>query len=599
MLKKALVLLVCALFISTADAQDKRVQKLQLADDATSVNNFSVLSANPASFIPASWVVADTMPNCFGTGSSKVAPLQYDPYSKTLVFITRGAASYSPGQSGQMFYTYSTDWGTTWNRVLPGINSGLPQRQGRYPDAKIHNSDKGDISVTTGLFTWPELVGGAFGGAGFGADQPLGNGAFAAGLDEGPGYTSNIVSWASDTEFYLGWWSGLVGYNKNDGPKIWRTADFATIDTSTIVGPDGYFWWYTVGSEVSDGVTYLFSQCAVNDSTLLTPPGGTLSADIKYYSYWKSTNNGDVWTGPTVFDYRTINLFRDYDAEWQPGTNTLSYSADAMVDAAGKVHYITAITDLNATPVRNTLVEIFETPNGIDGKIIFDNMSDSAWKNNISTGPALNQMGANPKLSMNKERNLLVATWTHPTTSDGKNNDIWYSYRTADGEWTAPVNVTNSPNMNENSFQTASMLEYDPATNEYILFVGYTYINADRPYETTDQTVPNFYYFKAVRFASPVSVENESNPDNFVLFQNYPNPFNPSTSINYAINERANVTLKVYDMLGSEVASLVNEVKDAGSYSINFDASKLSSGTYIYKLAVGNKVQTKKMMLLK
>lgn len=85
----------------------------------------------------------------------------------------------------------------------------------------------------------------------------------------------------------------------------------------------------------------------------------------------------------------------------------------------------------------------------------------------------------------------------------------------------------------------------------------------------------------------------------FSLQQNYPNPFNPTTAINYSLAKRSNVLLKVYNMLGQEVATLVNSQQEIGSHSINFDASKLASGLYIYKIQAGNFIQSKKMMLLK
>lgn len=88
-------------------------------------------------------------------------------------------------------------------------------------------------------------------------------------------------------------------------------------------------------------------------------------------------------------------------------------------------------------------------------------------------------------------------------------------------------------------------------------------------------------------------------PTEYTLSQNYPNPFNPSTKITYSIPERSNVSLKVFDLLGSEVAELVNEEIEAGNYKINFDASSFVSGIYFYKLQAGSFVETKKMILLK
>ena len=93
--------------------------------------------------------------------------------------------------------------------------------------------------------------------------------------------------------------------------------------------------------------------------------------------------------------------------------------------------------------------------------------------------------------------------------------------------------------------------------------------------------------------------ENTSVPTEFSLAQNYPNPFNPTTMISYSIPNSGIVTLKVYDILGKEVAELVNEQKAAGNYSVKFDASKLSSGMYMYKITCGNLAQVKKMLLMK
>ncbi len=99
-----------------------------------------------------------------------------------------------------------------------------------------------------------------------------------------------------------------------------------------------------------------------------------------------------------------------------------------------------------------------------------------------------------------------------------------------------------------------------------------------------------------------VSVEEITNraiPNESFLHQNYPNPFNPSTVIRYQIPVSGNVTLKVYDILGKEIATLVGEVKEAGSYNVTFNASQLASGVYFYNLLAGNYREVKKMILLK
>ncbi|MDP4117549.1 MAG: T9SS type A sorting domain-containing protein, partial [Bacteroidota bacterium] len=110
----------------------------------------------------------------------------------------------------------------------------------------------------------------------------------------------------------------------------------------------------------------------------------------------------------------------------------------------------------------------------------------------------------------------------------------------------------------------------------------------------------NFSLYKNL-FGNPAAVKeiNSDIPSNFVLNQNYPNPFNPSTTIRYSIPLSGNVTLKIYDVLGKEVVSLVNEYQTAGTYSVEFNGTKLSSGIYFYSLNNGSNVLTKKLVLLK
>ncbi len=96
-----------------------------------------------------------------------------------------------------------------------------------------------------------------------------------------------------------------------------------------------------------------------------------------------------------------------------------------------------------------------------------------------------------------------------------------------------------------------------------------------------------------------IDVEEEFNLNSYELEQNYPNPFNPTTKINYNIGEGGLVNLKVYNILGIEVATLVNEYKPAGSYRVSFDGKSLSSGVYIYNLSVNNFTKTRKMILEK
>ena len=117
----------------------------------------------------------------------------------------------------------------------------------------------------------------------------------------------------------------------------------------------------------------------------------------------------------------------------------------------------------------------------------------------------------------------------------------------------------------------------------------------------------NGFDIGAYEYTSSVSVNEETLPNDFILFQNYPNPFNPTTNIRFQISNPRYVTLKVFDILGNEVATLINKKKPAGNYEAEFNASDLSSGIYFYQLKVGNPssgsghsfIETKKMILMK
>ncbi len=116
----------------------------------------------------------------------------------------------------------------------------------------------------------------------------------------------------------------------------------------------------------------------------------------------------------------------------------------------------------------------------------------------------------------------------------------------------------------------------------------------------TAMTINNIFGVQdSVDHFTAIKKENNNIPATYALSQNYPNPFNPSTIINYSIPKAQMVTLKVYNILGQEVATLVNQEQTAGNYNVTFDASKLTSGVYFYSIKTGNFTSVKKMMLLK
>jgi glucose/arabinose dehydrogenase len=148
----------------------------------------------------------------------------------------------------------------------------------------------------------------------------------------------------------------------------------------------------------------------------------------------------------------------------------------------------------------------------------------------------------------------------------------------------------------------------DSANYEDIYFIGGNGTSTNRNvYSYLDESVSSgvyYYRLKQIDFDGSFEYLNViavdlGTPKEFVLEQNYPNPFNPITVINYQVPKEGLISLKVYNVLGTEIATLVNENKTAGIYSIEFDAAQLTSGIYFYELASGSYSSTKKMILLK
>ncbi len=151
----------------------------------------------------------------------------------------------------------------------------------------------------------------------------------------------------------------------------------------------------------------------------------------------------------------------------------------------------------------------------------------------------------------------------------------------------------NAYNMNKNNIQVKL---WDDQSSSWKSITA----SVDKQTNVVSFSTSTVNSFIALTSSSVTAVEIQQDiPTEFALDQNYPNPFNPATTISYKLSSNENVSLKVYSILGSEVANLVSGYQNAGSYKINFDASALASGIYFYKLQTSSFIQVKKMMLLK
>ena len=168
-------------------------------------------------------------------------------------------------------------------------------------------------------------------------------------------------------------------------------------------------------------------------------------------------------------------------------------------------------------------------------------------------------------------------------------------------EWTTATEINNMGfEIQRNSsatWETIGFIEGKGTTSE---ITNYQFFN---DLSELNNSINLKYRLKQIDFNGVFSysdiVEVEFVPENYSLSQNYPNPFNPSTSISFTITKSTFVTLKIFNILGSEITTLVNQVTPSGKYEIKFDAKNLPSGIYLYTITAGEFVDTKKMLLMK
>jgi len=307
----------------------------------------------------------------------------------------------------------------------------------------------------------------------------------------------------------------------------------------------------------------------------------TTTAEAKEHSGGKYGKGGDLlyrWGNPLCYRSGTANdqkLYQQHDAEWvkagSPGAGNITVFNNGLGRDYSSADEFTPPVDANGNYSR--------TVNSAFGP------SGFYWSF-VATPPSSMYAGAISGTFRLPNGNTLVDDGTHGTFIEvTQNKEVVWKY-------ICPC-VTTGP------LTQGDAIPDDPVRageKMNAVFRVYKY-GLDYPAFSGRTLTPGDYVEKY----SSVGIENlKSIPDNFSLSQNYPNPFNPSTTINYSVpSSNQNVTLKVYDVTGREITTLVNEMKNSGSYSVQFDGSPLSSGIYFYKLQAGAVSVFKKMVLLK
>ena len=401
--------------------------------------------------------------------------------------------------------------------------------------------------------------------------------------------------------------------------KIYKSTDlgntFVVVDSLSrfhpdiIYNPDGFGianivkskseqYLAIVGSSLGDG--HVYSGIPEN------------RADNVWMLY--STDYGETWDGKRIAADGVQDLVQGYHtSNFAPLFENFG-QVDAAIDDSGKIHvaangYGVVLSGSNVIgeqfPVLywNSVDDFWISISGIE----IDTLSQIA---NYYPSPLIGQsypaIETFPSLDPNQTSSLMVY-WTGPQT----NISSPIGFDTSDGYYLTDIYYNRfidnwSPNSMEYSFNTVISETFANAGKDYSAITGIwksyvTFIEDQSPgisvFSQGDQTL-NPIRIAYYDFTFP-SVEDETYLNGYVLNQNYPNPFNPTTIIRYSIPEFSKVNLKVYDILGNEVATLVDEEKPAGNFEVVFDGSSLSSGVYFYKMTAGNYSASKKFILLK
>jgi len=328
-----------------------------------------------------------------------------------------------------------------------------------------------------------------------------------------------------------------------------------------------------------------------------------------------STNSGATWTPKKIEIDGVPGFVASYPYY---GALLRNYGQmDVAVTNAGVTHAVAQGWGYNAGPV-DTAQMMFP--------IIYYNSKTDKWI--AISDPALDTIQAldtyspgriegnsYPSVSASTDGQVVYVVWTGPQMTGGKIDtasdagvaymwrDLYHCWSVDGGKtFSKPIILSGDKTTSEEFAQAPQTLRYDQVQGRYVADIVYLAglgTGSNIQVTSTAYNDPIMYYAFTIPDV-PLGVKDGSQVVNsFNLGQNYPNPFNPSTKINFSLSEKSNVSLRVFDMLGREVANLVNGSQEAGQHSVSFDASKLASGVYVYTLKANSNVMSKKMMLMK
>jgi len=527
----------------------------------------------------------------------------------------------------------STNFGIAWEDVDPDneLQNGASTFSWYFGQVRVHPTNPDIVYVmdvafmrsTNGGTTWPIIYG--YGGPGqlhvdhhalaFHPTNPSfiinGNdGGINISTDGGVGWSNPIQIPA--TQFYeigLDASNPLAAYGGTQDNGTNRTLDGGLDNWQHIYGGDGF---YVVVDFTNSNIIYAESQ---NGGLGKSTDGGN-----NFFSATNGINSSEPtnWSTPVVMDPNNNNILyygTNYLYRTTNGANNWTKISPQLTDwVSGR--RLGTLTTMAVAPTNSHVIYV-----GTDDSHVWVSTDNGANWNEISDGLPerwVTRVAVDPT-----DENIVYATFNGLKWKDPEP----HVFRSTDKGTTWSDISSNLPDAPVNAFAV------DPIEPER-LYVGndvgmYVSFNSGQSWwvlgeglpilpigdieihPTTRELVAGTYgrsMYKIDLNLIPSNVESsEPVVSGFYLEQNYPNPFNPSTKIKYTIpsvetrhaSSLQMVSLKVYDILGNEIATLVNEEKLAGSYEVEFDAEGLTSGVYLYKLQAGDFVASKKMLLLK
>ncbi len=403
-----------------------------------------------------SYVIVDSMTNILSMASSQISPLYYDPNIDRLIFVHRGDATSYAANSGEIYYNHSSDGGATWIRVPGIINGSDNPASGRYPSGAIF-SPTSNVSDAWLFTSYSNLWGGgSFGDFGVGWDSTI----FTNNVHD---YyyehnTVNNFSWAFETQcwpslsnmFYMavGRYSiygngGLIGLN------IFRTSDFVSkplwIAPYGLGYPNCFDIYKVLGGD--------FMKTGSVEKNAVAVIGDFTGTQMPALGLIYSTDEGTTWNGGEgggwvdIVNLGTIPELCPYHSFWK-FNSSYGFAGRMVLDSLGYPQCVVGLQADGQSSVGTDVViaEIYRDATGWRGKII--GHADS--KTHFMAG-SIDQNGYAPYISRDKTGRYFAVQYTS-SDNVNENADLFISTRSWIGwaDWSAPVNITNTPNFNEN-----------------------------------------------------------------------------------------------------------------------------------------------------